>query len=305
MKVLIADDEPVPRRLLESSLQRWGYEVVLARDGTEANQILLSPDGPKLAVVDWLMPGINGAQLCRNIRRHKPEPYTYLILLTGRRSQADVIAGLEAGADDYIRKPFDPAELKVRLRTGKRILYLQERLISAREALRDQATRDPLTGLWNRTAILDILGDELSRSAREEASLGLIMADLDCFKLINDTYGHPTGDEVLRATARAMRNALRRYDAVGRYGGDEFLIVLPGCDESNSVSHAERLRTAVSRVVVETPSASIQVKISLGVVVSNRQSSLDVGELIQSADAAMYRAKNEGRDRVELSLAAN
>lgn len=242
--------------------------MVLARDGIEANQILLSPDGPKLALVDWLMPGIDGAQLCRNMRRHKPEPYTYIILLTGRRSQSDVIAGLEAGADDYIRKPFDPAELKVRLRTGKRILYLQERLISA----------------------------------REEASLGLVMADLDCFKHVNDTYGHPTGDEVLRATGRAMRNALRRYDAIGRYGGDEFLIVLPGCDESNSVSHAERLRAAVSRIVVETPSGSIQVKISLGVVISDRHSSLDVGELIQAADAALYRAKHEGRDRVEFSL---
>ncbi len=167
MKVLIAEDEPVPRRLLEVSLERWGYEVVIAKDGVEANQILLSPDAPKMAVLDWLMPGIDGIQLCRNIRRNKPEPYTYILLLTGRRTQDDVIQGLEAGADDYVRKPFDPAELKVRLRTGKRILYLQDRLISAREA-RDQATRDALTGL--ELSIPDILGDELGACCTRRAA---------------------------------------------------------------------------------------------------------------------------------------
>jgi diguanylate cyclase (GGDEF)-like protein len=304
VKVLIAEDEPVSRRLLQGSLERWGYEVVVAKDGTEAAQILLSPDAPKMALLDWLMPGIDGVQLCRNIRRNKPEPYTYILMLTGRRAQDDVIRGLEAGADDYVRKPFDPNELKVRLRTGKRILYLQDRLISSREALRDQATRDPLTGLWNRAAILDILGDELARSAREGGSLGVLMADLDCFKHINDSYGHPTGDEVLQGVARALRNTVRRYDAVGRYGGEEFLIVLPGCDESNAVSHAERLRAAVNRVTVETAVAKVHPSVSLGVVVSNRHTSLDIGDLIQAADTALYRAKHAGRGRVELSLAA-
>jgi diguanylate cyclase (GGDEF)-like protein len=303
VKILIAEDEPVSRRLLQSSLERWGCDVVVANDGTEATEILLAPDAPKMALLDWLMPGVDGIQLCRNIRRNKPEPYTYILLVTGRRAQDDVIRGLEAGADDYVRKPFDPAELKVRLRTGKRILFLQERLISSREALRDQATRDPLTGLWNRAAILDILGDELARSAREGGSLGLLIADLDCFKHINDTYGHPTGDEVLCGVARAMRGSVRRYDAVGRYGGEEFLIVLPGCDESNAVSHAERLRAAICRVTVETSLASVHPSMSVGVVVSNRQTSLDIGDLIQAADAALYRAKHAGRNRVELSAA--
>ncbi|MEX0676925.1 MAG: diguanylate cyclase [Pirellulales bacterium] len=299
MRVLIADDEPVSRRLLESLLIRWGYEVAVAEDGATASRALLSPDAPKLAILDWLMPGIDGAQLCREIRRNKPEPYTYIIMLTGKRHKCDVISGLDAGADDYVIKPFDPAELKVRLRTGKRILYLQDQLISAREALRDQATRDALTGLWNRAAILNILGDELERARREGSLLGVAIADLDFFKHINDTYGHPIGDEVLRKVAQVMREFVRRYDSVGRYGGEEFLIVLPGCDACNAVSHAERLRAAVARVVVESPRGNISTTGSFGVAVAGQRSSADACDLIQAADQALYRAKQGGRNRVE------
>ena len=299
MKVLVADDEPVSRRLLESSLNRWGYDVLIAKDGLEASQILLSPDAPKMAVLDWMMPGIDGVELCREIRKYRPEPYIYIVMLTGKRGQDDVIRGLEAGADDYVRKPFDPAELKVRLRTGKRILYLQEHLISAREALRDQATRDPLTGLWNRAAILDIFNNELQRTRREGASLGIVVVDIDHFKRVNDTHGHQKGDEVLCSVSQAMAESTRRYDSVGRYGGEEFLIVLPGCDEANAVSHAERLRAAVSRVSVETDSAPIQSTVSIGVAVANHNTHHDAFELIERADAALYRAKRAGRDRVE------
>lgn len=301
MRVLIAEDEPVSRRLLESLLSRWGYEVLVADDGLQASRVLLTQDAPKLAILDWLMPGIDGAQLCRDIRHNKPEPYTYIIMLTGKHNKADVIGGLNAGADDYVIKPFDPAELKVRLRTGKRILYLQDHLISAREALRDQATRDGLTGLWNRAAILNILGDELERGRREGASLGVVMADLDLFKRINDDYGHPTGDDVLRSVAQAMRGSIRRYDSVGRYGGEEFLIVLPGCDACNAASHAERLRAAIARAIVDTPRGRISPTASLGVAVADRQSLSDACDLIQAADAALYRAKKCGRNRVETS----
>ena len=301
MKVLIADDEKVALRLLESSLVRWGYEVTVAKDGIEAHQILLSPDAPKLAVLDWMMPGMDGTQLCQDIRRNKPEPYTYILLLTGKRSQHDVIAGLDAGADDYVTKPFAPAELRVRLRTGKRILYLQEQLISAREALRDQASHDQLTGLWNRAAVLDILDNELARAQRQCAPLGLIVADLDNFKQINDTYGHSAGDEVLRLAAKAMRDSVRRYDAVGRYGGEEFLIVLPGCDASNAVVHAERLRTAVARISLQMPGGTIQPTMSLGVAVAGDQVATDSCALIEAADTALYRAKHEGRNRVALA----
>jgi diguanylate cyclase (GGDEF)-like protein len=303
MKVLIADDEMVSLRLLESSLSRWGYDVAIAKDGSEASRILLSPDSPKLAILDWMMPGMNGTQLCQEIRRNKPEPYTYILLLTGKRAQDDIIAGLDAGADDYVTKPFDPAELKVRLRTGKRILYLQEQLIDAREALRDQATHDRLTGLWNRAAIVDLLNNELARAHRQNAPVAVVMADLDFFKRINDTYGHPTGDEVLRNVSNAMRDSVRRYDSVGRYGGEEFLIVLPGCDQSNALGHAERIRAAIARIAVEKPTGIVRPTMSLGVAVFENCTVPDASALMNAADIALYRAKHAGRNRVEFAVA--
>lgn len=301
MKVLVADDEAVSRRLLESSLTRWGFDVIVASDGIEASRILLSPDAPKLALLDWMMPGSDGIQLCQKIRTRKPEPYTYILLLTGKREKEDVIRGLEAGADDYITKPFDPSELKVRLRTGKRILYLQDQLIGAREALRDQATHDPLTRLWNRSAIFEILEHELGRTQREGGSLGVVMADLDHFKAVNDTYGHPAGDEVLRQASQAMCESTRRYDSVGRYGGEEFLIVLPGCDASNAVSHAERMRAAVAEIRCEVGGDTICPSASLGVAVTSKHRPATAIDLLEAADAALYLAKRRGRNRVELA----
>jgi diguanylate cyclase (GGDEF)-like protein len=304
MKVLIADDEAVSRRLLESSLRRWGYEVIVAQSGLEASKILMSPDAPKLAVLDWMMPDLDGIQICQMIRRNKPEPYTYVLLLTGKRTQSDIVAGLEAGADDYVTKPFDAAELKVRLRTGKRILYLQEQLISARESLRDQATHDPLTELWNRAAILEILSSELGRAQRQGASVGISMVDLDHFKAINDTHGHQTGDEVLRRVSQALHSAVRRYDSVGRYGGEEFIVVMPGCDVSNALAHAERLRKTIAAITIQVPSAELQLTASLGVTVYDDQNSVEAFDLIQAADMALYRAKHDGRNRVEFGTAA-
>lgn len=301
MKVLIADDELVSLRLLESPLSRWGYDVAIAKDGSEASRILLSPDAPKLAILDWMMPGMDGTQLCQDIRQNKPEPYTYILLLTSKRGQDDVIAGLDAGADDYVTKPFDPAELKVRLRTGKRILYLQEQLIDAREALRDLATHDRLTGLWNRAAVVDLLNNELERAHRQSAPVAIAMADLDFFKHINDTHGHPTGDEVLRSVSGALRDSVRRYDSVGRFGGEEFLILLPGCDRSNALGHAERIRAAIARIVVETPTGIVRPTMSLGVAVFDNHSAPDASALIKAADIALYRAKHGGRNRVEFA----
>jgi diguanylate cyclase (GGDEF)-like protein len=305
MRVLVADDEAVSQRMLEASMRKWGYDVVTAKDGLEALQILQQADAPNLAVLDWMMPGLDGVQLCREIRRRQAERYTYVVLLTGKNTKIDVVEGLDSGADDYVIKPYDAQELQVRLRTGKRILYLQEQLIAARESLREQATHDSLTGLWNRAAVFEILANELARQKRHGGSIAIAMIDLDHFKRINDEYGHQIGDQTLRAAAEAMTRCTRRYDAVGRFGGEEFLIILPGCDKMNALSHAERVRAAVSNLTVKVPGRFLTVTASVGVATVLAGSDIDSCLLIRAADTALYRAKNNGRNCVEYAECEN
>ena len=295
--VLIADDDPVSRRLLQVSLGNAGYRVVMAADGAEALRILNERDCPRLAVLDWMMPAMDGVEVCRTIRRSAREPYVYIILLTAKGHQSEIIEGLEAGADDYITKPFDLQELKARLRSGKRILELQEQLVTAREQLRIQATHDSLTGLFNRMAILEALDREVTRANRENRPVAVMMADLDYFKFINDTHGHQAGDAVLQETARRMLASLRAYDSVGRYGGEEFLVVVPGSDLPAAAELAERLRQSVSAQPVCVAGAMISTTLSLGLAVSTGK--LDRPEqLLHQADEALYAAKRAGRNRV-------
>lgn len=299
MRVLIAEDEPVSRRLMESMLHRWGYTVLSAKDGFEALQILQQADAPKLAVIDWMMPGIDGLQLCQKIREVKSDAYTYILFLTAKNTPADVIEGLEAGADDYLIKPFDPQELRGRLRTGTRILHLMDQLLTTQDKLRSLASHDGLTGLWNHSAILEMLRHELSRADRHNSSVGVVLFDLDHFKIVNDTYGHLTGDHVLTEIAHVARSLTRPYDAVGRYGGEEFLVVLPGCDQLTAVSHAERLRTAISRAVVKaSDEQEVRVTASFGITVAACESFATGDALIETADTALYRAKEAGRNQV-------
>jgi diguanylate cyclase (GGDEF)-like protein len=301
MKILIAEDDSTFRRLLEDILATWGYEVVVARDGNEALQILQSENAPKMAILDWKMPGMEGVEVCRAIRAVGDESYTYIILLTSQQRDEDLVIGMEAGADDYILKPFKLNEFRVRLRAGRRIIELQAELLAARDILQAKATHDSLTGLLNHEEILDILGKELARTERDGECCSIIMADIDHFKLVNDTYGHLAGDAVLRISAKKMHFMMRTYDSIGRYGGEEFLVVLPECCSDYAITFAERLRSLVGRDKMDTPEGLIPVTISLGVATSSKNMRSDVLSLVKAADTALYRAKENGRNRVEVA----
>ncbi|MCX7010152.1 MAG: diguanylate cyclase [Kiritimatiellaeota bacterium] len=301
MRILVAEDNVVFQRLLETNLKAWGYEVVLAVDGTEAWKILSGPNAPQLAILDWMMPGFSGIELCKKIRQEGREAYTYVILLTAMHGDEELVIGMEAGANDYITKPFKPAELRVRLRAGRQIIELQNDLLQTREALRIKATHDPLTGLWNHEEIFRLLDLELFRAERQKVSVGIILADIDHFKKINDTFGHLAGDHALRTVAQEMQALVRSYDAVGRYGGDEFLLVLPGCDRAKLVTLAERLRNSLREKKTESPRGPISLTLSLGAVVYEGQKGADATALLHDTDTALYSAKHAGRDRLVIA----
>lgn len=295
MRVLAAEDNPVFQSMLKTMLTRWGYQAVMARDGSEAWSILERPDAPRLAVLDWMMPGMDGVEICRQVRAANREPYIYILLLTARTESQDLIEGMDAGADDYLTKPFNAHELRVRIRAGRRILELQEQLLQAREALREQATHDGLTGLLNRTRILEKLDDELARGAREQSPVGVLMIDLDRFKTVNDSQGHLAGDAVLREAAMRLKSASRRYDSVGRYGGEEFLIVLPGCDAAAARAQAERVLYGIAGTPFRADSRPFLMTCSVGLACSP---DCAPGLLLREADDALYQAKALGRNRV-------
>jgi diguanylate cyclase (GGDEF)-like protein len=301
MRVLAAEDNPVIQTVLQTMLTWWGYLPVVARDGLEAWEILQGDDAPRLAVLDWMMPGADGVELCRRVRAAGREPYTYILLLTARNDSQDLVEGLDAGADDYLTKPFNAHELRARLRAGNRIIQLQEQLLQAREALRHQAMHDGLTGLLNHAAILDSLDSELSRAGREKQPLSLLIADLDRFKQVNDTYGHLAGDIVLREAARRMKASVRCYDSIGRYGGEEFLIVVPGCDGDSALLQAERIRQAISGEPFAVGDSSLRVSCSIGVASCDGPQQSDGVSLMRDADQALYVAKKSGRDQVVMA----
>jgi diguanylate cyclase (GGDEF)-like protein len=299
--VLVAEDDPMSRLILQRSLCSWGFEVKTVENGAQALQSLGAADSPELLLLDWMMPEMDGVELCRRIRAlHKPV-YPYIVLLTSRDAKQDLVLALEAGADDYLTKPFHVDELRARLRAGTRILRLQSDLIHAREQLRFQATHDALTGVWNRRAIMDLLGEELERARRNHQSLGLMMIDLDHFKSINDRFGHGTGDVVLREVAHRLVASVRSYDRVGRYGGEEFLVILSNASLGEVKRRAESLCHAVAERPVLWEAQELSITVSIGGTATAESSPVVQSRLLGLADHALYRAKEQGRNRSETS----
>lgn len=300
MKVLLADDDPVSRLLLLPLLDKWGCDVQVAQDGSSAWAALQARGCPRLALMDWMMPGLSGPEVCAKLRSRRSEPYIYVILLTARNDQQDVIAGLESGADDYLTKPCNPAELRARIQIGERIIQMQDDLIRARDLVRFKSTHDSLTGAWSRDDSLNMLDRELSRAACEKRPLGVVLADFDHFKEINNAMGHLVGDEVIRAAALRILSLVRMYDTVGRLGGDEFLILLPGCDASIIHERAGRILHLLGHSPIETSSGAVSLTASLGALSAAPNQSPTSESVLRAANAALSRAKHNGRNNVQV-----
>jgi two-component system cell cycle response regulator len=303
MKVLIADDSIVSRHMLEATVRKWGYEPVVACDGQEAWDILQKDNAPQLAILDWVMPQLTGPEVCRLARQQQKDKYTYMLLLTSKNQREDLIEGMDAGADDYVTKPFNHHELQVRLRAGRRIVDLQSELLVTQAALRQQATHDALTKVFNRHSIFEVLDRELIRAEREGLPVGLALLDIDFFKSVNDTYGHIAGDAVLSEAARRIKSSIRSYDSLGRYGGEEFLIVLPGCDEACTRSQSERIRRSLASEPMPIhedahSDVSLALTASFGCTTAMPGHRVSAETLIRLADESLYEAKRAGRNRV-------
>ena len=301
MRALLADSDPDRLRQLETWLVKWGYDVTPSRNGVDAWAKLEAERRPVVAILAWRMEGMLGIDVCRRLRLHPDLPSTYVILLVDARGQEDLLDGLNAGADDFLFAPLEPVETRARIRTGARIVETELSLKASQDALRIQSTRDGVTGSWNHATILDMLQKERERARRKSGSVGVVLADLDEFRKVNESLGHPVGDEVLREAARRMNSSVRPYDAVGRYGGVEFLIVLPGSDGLGALTVAERIREGFSNRPVHTTAGPVPVTLSLGVAAEGGEAGGDGSALLLAAGSALVRAQKAGRNRAALA----
>jgi diguanylate cyclase (GGDEF)-like protein len=301
MRALVADGDPDRVRLLETWLTNWGHSVVAVRNGVEAWRRLEAEREPILVVLAWRMEAMPGIDVCRRLRLQPELPSAYVLLVVERRDAEDLLDGLNAGADDFLIAPLDAAETRARVRTGARIVEIERALRATQEALRVQSTRDAVTGSWNRAAILELLQKERERARRKSGSVAVVLADLDAFRNVNESFGTPVGDEVLRETARRLSGTLRPYDAVGRYGGEEFLIVLPGSDGFGALTVAERIRESFAKRPVLTSAGPVAITVSLGVASEGGEAATDANALLRAAGEALKRAQHGGRNRAALA----
>lgn len=301
MDILVADDDGITRRLLKNMLERFGHSVRTVSGGLEALDAIREYS-IQMVITDWMMPGMDGPQLCRALRQAEGEGYVFILMLTSKDNKDDIISGLEAGADDYLSKPFHQAELLARLKTGMRILELEKSLLAANDAIRTLALTDALTGCRNRTYLAERLPVEIKRACRYGRPLSVVICDLDHFKRVNDTLGHPAGDVVLVEVGKMLNAVLRNdLDWVVRFGGEEFLLVLPETALDGAVRLAERIRAGIAAAPVHYREIEIPVTASFGAaqLPGDPEDVAHAGEsLLQLADQALYAAKAAGRNRV-------
>jgi two-component system, cell cycle response regulator len=301
VKVVVADDSRIYRKLVEGALAREEYMVFFAKNGCEAIA-LVSAHQPAVVVTDWEMPDLTGLELCAQIRRDNPV-YTYIILLTSNTEKDQIIQGLDAGADDYLTKPFHSGELLARVAVGRRVAELHRQVQAKNKLLEELALTDALTGLPNRRAVEHWVARELSGAARHGFPLWVVMADLDHFKSVNDSYGHDAGDLVLKQFATTLKANTRTSNICGRIGGEEFVLVLGHSDREGVETAIERVREQLEKQRFEIGTRTLSVTASFGIVGFRGRKAPDFSQLLRDADAALYAAKRAGRNRIEFAVA--
>lgn len=299
-EVLLVEDSRTQALKFQLMLESHGYHVRVAQNGLEAMNMLLNSQ-TSIVISDWIMPEMDGSELCRAIRKHDFGNYLYIILLTAKDSKNDIIEGLEAGADDYLTKPVDDAELIARLTTAERVIRLESSLKQRNKEIALLSITDPLTRVFNRGYLNDNLPKAFKRAIRYQQNLSIIICDIDHFKSVNDRYGHQVGDSVLKSIVNELNSSLRRdLDWMARYGGEEFLLVLPETDLNGATAAAERFRSKVAGLVVHTDGQDIQLTASFGIAAINHEgdkSYLTTDDLMKAADRCLYLAKERGRNR--------